>query len=40
MSDVSGIINTGVNAAVTLRTTKVITDMLKPRKKGRKWPLD
>ena len=36
-ADISGIINTGVNAAVTLRTTKVITDMLAPKKrKGRK----
>ena len=37
MSDVAGIINTGVNAAVTLRTTKTITDMLNPkRRKGKK----
>ena len=35
-SDIAGIINTGVNAAVTLKTTDTILGLMKKKRKGRK----
>ena len=35
-ADIAGIINTGVNAAVTLKTTDTILGLMKKKRKGRK----